>query len=332
MTTSELLDAAGRRRSPATMPGHNRRRPRRNEGLRYPPDPPAVEVIVAVVRCAGESSFGLRTRALIVCAVASWAAHPRSSGARRERPRPRSRRSPGPPRQGRQAARSRHGRVGLATSSTLARRSRRAAGGALLCIISGRTAGRSCAAPAARCCLRQLAVQAGVRRRFAPHQLRQAHAVEMAREGLALNVIQRQQRDHRDRSRPARADTAGERRPSVAARHLAAPVTPPLAREGGHAPPGVPEPRETGGPAREHGPPLGLVRCDSRPAALRGCCLCLVATAMVLELSPIGSSHASAPCLCTEHDGSGRVVLRCGPLQSSRVDLCAAQTHAQRPP
>jgi site-specific recombinase XerC len=66
MTTSELLDAAGRRRSPATMPGHNRRRPRRNEGLRYPPDPPAVEVIVAVVRCAGESSFGLRTRALIV--------------------------------------------------------------------------------------------------------------------------------------------------------------------------------------------------------------------------------------------------------------------------
>ncbi|MGH2989935.1 MAG: tyrosine-type recombinase/integrase [Solirubrobacterales bacterium] len=32
----------------------------------------------------------------------------------------------------------------------------------------------------------------GVRRRFAPHQLRHAHAVEMAREGVALNVIQRQ--------------------------------------------------------------------------------------------------------------------------------------------
>jgi hypothetical protein len=31
-----------------------------------------------------------------------------------------------------------------------------------------------------------------VRRRFAPHQLRHAHAVEMAREGVPLNVIQRQ--------------------------------------------------------------------------------------------------------------------------------------------
>ena len=33
---------------------------------------------------------------------------------------------------------------------------------------------------------------AGVRRRFAPHQLRHAHAVEMAREGVPLIVIQRQ--------------------------------------------------------------------------------------------------------------------------------------------
>ncbi len=40
--------------------------------------------------------------------------------------------------------------------------------------------------------LRRLAVRAGVRRRFAPHQLRHAHAVEMAREGVPLNVIQRQ--------------------------------------------------------------------------------------------------------------------------------------------
>jgi integrase len=32
----------------------------------------------------------------------------------------------------------------------------------------------------------------GVRRRFAPHQLRHAHAVEMAREGVPLIVIQRQ--------------------------------------------------------------------------------------------------------------------------------------------
>jgi site-specific recombinase XerD len=35
-------------------------------------------------------------------------------------------------------------------------------------------------------------VVSGVRRRFAPHQLRHAHAVELAREGVSLNVIQRQ--------------------------------------------------------------------------------------------------------------------------------------------
>src|SRR5207247_10834569 len=46
--------------------------------------------------------------------------------------------------------------------------------------------------PAARTQLRRLALAAGVRRRFAPHQLRHAHAVEMAREGVPLNVIQRQ--------------------------------------------------------------------------------------------------------------------------------------------
>jgi site-specific recombinase XerD len=40
--------------------------------------------------------------------------------------------------------------------------------------------------------IRRLAAQAGVRRRFAPHQLRQAHAVELAREGVPLNIIQRQ--------------------------------------------------------------------------------------------------------------------------------------------
>jgi site-specific recombinase XerD len=38
----------------------------------------------------------------------------------------------------------------------------------------------------------RLPIRAGVRRRFAPHQLRHAHAVEMEREGVSLNVIQRQ--------------------------------------------------------------------------------------------------------------------------------------------
>lgn len=64
--------------------------------------------------------------------------------------------------------------------------------GALLCVIHGQTAGRAWTATSARAALRRVAERAGVRRRFAPHQLRHAHAVEMAREGISLNIIQRQ--------------------------------------------------------------------------------------------------------------------------------------------
>jgi len=55
--------------------------------------------------------------------------------------------------------------------------------GALLCVIHGATAGRGWEQSAARKPLRRAALAAGVRRRFAPHQLRHAHAVEMAYEG-----------------------------------------------------------------------------------------------------------------------------------------------------
>src|SRR3954471_9909268 len=55
-----LLDAAGRRRSPATLPGFHAGRPPRNKGMRYPADPPTVEEIVAVMRAAGKTIHGQR--------------------------------------------------------------------------------------------------------------------------------------------------------------------------------------------------------------------------------------------------------------------------------
>ena len=64
--------------------------------------------------------------------------------------------------------------------------------GPLFCVINGPTRGRHWATAAARAELRRTAAAAGVRRRFAPHQLRHAHAVELAREGVPLIVIQRQ--------------------------------------------------------------------------------------------------------------------------------------------
>jgi site-specific recombinase XerD len=64
--------------------------------------------------------------------------------------------------------------------------------GALFCVIDGQTRGRAWSATAARVALRQLALKSGVRRRFAPHQLRHAHAVELMHEGIPLPLIQRQ--------------------------------------------------------------------------------------------------------------------------------------------
>ncbi len=51
---SVVLDAAGHRRSPATMPGYHQGQAPRNKGLRYPADPPTIEEIVAVMRAAGD--------------------------------------------------------------------------------------------------------------------------------------------------------------------------------------------------------------------------------------------------------------------------------------
>jgi integrase/recombinase XerD len=64
--------------------------------------------------------------------------------------------------------------------------------GPFFCALDGATCGRSWSPAGARAELRRLATRAGLRRRFAPHQLRHAHAVEMAREGVLLPVIQRQ--------------------------------------------------------------------------------------------------------------------------------------------
>src|ERR671916_2583857 len=61
-----LLDAAGRRRSPATLPDFHAGRPPRNKGIRYPGDPPTIEEIVAVMRAAGDGVHGRRLRGLIV--------------------------------------------------------------------------------------------------------------------------------------------------------------------------------------------------------------------------------------------------------------------------
>jgi integrase len=63
--------------------------------------------------------------------------------------------------------------------------------GPLFCVIDGATRGRASSVAAVGTEFRRLARRVGVRRWFAPHKLLHAHALELAREGVPLNTIQR---------------------------------------------------------------------------------------------------------------------------------------------
>ena len=186
------VNAAGRRRSPATIPGYLAGRAPRNKGMEYPPDRPRPEEIVLVMRQAGQDRHELRVRALI---AVLWRGGLRISEALALNETDIDERRGsllilhGKGDKRREAGMDQFGFEQLAawlTHRVLL------PPGPLSCVIDGATRGRRWSATAARAELRQLAVDAGVRRRFAPHQLRHAHAVELAREGVAINIIQRQ--------------------------------------------------------------------------------------------------------------------------------------------
>jgi site-specific recombinase XerD len=185
-----LHDAAGRRRSPATTPGFRAGIAPRNKGQRYPADPPTVDEIVSVMRQAARDRHGHRLNALI---VVLWRAGLRINEALSLTETDLDQR--------RGSILVRHGKndrrreVGMdawgwtAIEPWFAERVKLPVG-SLFCVIDGPT--RAWSASAARVELRHLALKAGVRRRFAPHQLRHAHAVELLHEGIPLPLIQRQ--------------------------------------------------------------------------------------------------------------------------------------------
>ncbi len=188
------LDVCGRRRSPATLSGFHYGLPPGNKGQRYPADPPTVEEIIAVMHAAGDDndSEAVRLRALI---VVLWRAGLRISEALAltesdldvNRGAILIRRGKGGKR--REVGMDRWAWEQL--SPWLQLRTTLPVG-ALFCVLRGPTAGRAWAPAGVRSQLHHAAAHAGVRRRFAPHQLRHAHAVEMSREGVPLLVIQRQ--------------------------------------------------------------------------------------------------------------------------------------------
>ena len=187
-----LVDVAGRPRSPATMPGFHTGSAPRNKGQRYPADPPKVDEIVAVMRQARQARYGARLNGLI---VVLWRAGLRIHEALSLME------SDLDPRRG--SILIKHGKgdrrreVGMdawawsAIQPWLAERAKLPAG-PLFCVIVGPTRGHRWSESAARLELHRTAIQAGVRRRVAPHQLRHAHAVELLHEGIPLPMIQRQ--------------------------------------------------------------------------------------------------------------------------------------------
>jgi site-specific recombinase XerC len=169
MQSTPLLDSAGRRRSPATTASFHEGRAPRNKGLRYPPDPPAVEEIVAVMRAAGDSPEGVRLCAII---VVLWRAGLRISEALALNETDLD------PNRGSLVVR--HGKgdkrreVGMDRwawthlDPWLELRGELPVG-RLFCVLRGPTRGGPCASAGIRAQLHHAAATAGVRRRFAPH-------------------------------------------------------------------------------------------------------------------------------------------------------------------
>src|SRR6516165_8445951 len=192
MSVQPFLDAAGRRRSPATTPGFGTGIAPRNKGQRYPADPPTVDEIVAVMRQAGHDRHGHRLTALI---VVLWRAglriHEALSLTETDLDQ---RRGSILVKHGKGDRRREVGMDAWAWSAIQPWAADRAElpVGALFCVIDGPTRGRAWPDSAARVELPHLALKAGVRRRFAPHQLRHAHALELKHEGIPLPLIQRQ--------------------------------------------------------------------------------------------------------------------------------------------
>jgi hypothetical protein len=189
MESNALLDRAGRRRSPATTSTFRRRptkafdtRPTRRRSRRSSRRCALPETVPRVSGCAAWSS----------CSGA------RDCGSAKRWPSTRPTSTPTVVLCSFDTGRA----ISAARSGWTAGRGRTSAHGSSFAPISrsgacsvwvrGRTRGRPCAPAGVRKQLHVTAVAADVRRRFAPHQLRHADAVEMSREGVSLIVIQRQ--------------------------------------------------------------------------------------------------------------------------------------------
>jgi site-specific recombinase XerD len=164
--SQQLLDVAGRRRSPATMSEFHAGRAPGNKGQRYAADPPTVDEIGAVMRHASHARYGNRLNGLI---VVLWRAGLRINEALSLTETDLDQRRGSILVRAGKGGRRRE--VGMdawgwsALGAWLAERAELPIG-PLFCVIAGPTRGHAWSASAARLQLHQLALEAGVRRRL----------------------------------------------------------------------------------------------------------------------------------------------------------------------
>jgi site-specific recombinase XerC len=163
----------------------------RNKGLRYPPDPPPVEEIIAVMRAAGDGPEAMRLRGLI---IVLWRAGLRISEALALAETDLDRQ--------RGAVLVRAGKGGRRREVGMDRWAweqldpwlelrRTLPVGALFCVLRGPTRGRQCSPAGIRAQLHRTALAAGVRRRFAPHQYADVWVMPMHRRVASCGGISR---------------------------------------------------------------------------------------------------------------------------------------------
>ena len=88
MSAHQLLDAAGRPRSPATMPGHHAGRVPPNKGLRYPADPPTVYALRGAAEVGQSDQQQREAVGPVVATGLDGSAEPLRCTWRNGRPRP----------------------------------------------------------------------------------------------------------------------------------------------------------------------------------------------------------------------------------------------------
>lgn len=191
--TPDLLDARGYPRGGGNIPGHHRGRPPANKGLDLGPTPPTVDEIVACCQQCPDTPAGRRTRALIIVLwrtgmrIGCEALRLTENDLDQDRGTIHIRRGKG----GKRRTVPMDPWAWREIAPWLLER-RNYPAGPLFCCVEGPTRGvRAVNQHDVNKQFRRLERQAGLRRRFAPHQLRHSWTLENLRGDMPAHVLMR---------------------------------------------------------------------------------------------------------------------------------------------